>query len=314
MRATVCLPTYNERENLEPMLARARRRAARRRPRARDRRQLARRHRRARRPARRRRCPSSTCCTARTKEGLGPAYLAGFRHVARRRRRAGPRDGLRLLARPARRAAPDRRRPRTAPTSCSARATCRVGASATGGSSAVRSRAARSLYTALFLRMGVKDPTGGFKCFRRRVLETIDLDAITARGYAFQIETTYRAKQAGFTVVEVPITFDDRTEGQLEDEPPDRARGDLARAAPPLRPLTSPRARRHRRELRARGAAGGGPRHRRLLGAVVRAVQGDRACARGARGRLGARRVREASTSTRTPARPTATACSRSRP
>jgi len=65
----------------------------------------------------------------------------------------------------------------------------------------------------VFLRMGVKDPTGGFKCFRRRVLETIDLDAITARGYAFQIETTYRAKQAGFTVVEVPITFDDRTEG-----------------------------------------------------------------------------------------------------
>ena len=70
-----------------------------------------------------------------------------------------------------------------------------------------------SVYTGLFLRMGVSDPTGGFKCFRRRVLETIDLDAITSKGYAFQIETTYRAKRAGFEVVEIPITFADRTEG-----------------------------------------------------------------------------------------------------
>ncbi|HZT16260.1 MAG TPA: polyprenol monophosphomannose synthase [Gaiellaceae bacterium] len=71
-----------------------------------------------------------------------------------------------------------------------------------------------SVYTELFLRMGVRDPTGGFKCFRRRVLETLDLDAITARGYAFQIETTYRAKRAGFRVVEVPIVFTDRTRGR----------------------------------------------------------------------------------------------------
>jgi dolichol-phosphate mannosyltransferase len=70
-----------------------------------------------------------------------------------------------------------------------------------------------SAYTALFLRMGVKDPTGGFKCFRRAVLETLDLAAITPRGYAFQIETTYRTKQAGFTVVEIPITFADREVG-----------------------------------------------------------------------------------------------------
>jgi dolichol-phosphate mannosyltransferase len=70
-----------------------------------------------------------------------------------------------------------------------------------------------SLYTALFLRMGVKDPTGGFKCFRRAVLETIDLDAITPRGYAFQIETTWRVKRAGFTVREIPITFVDREVG-----------------------------------------------------------------------------------------------------
>jgi dolichol-phosphate mannosyltransferase len=71
-----------------------------------------------------------------------------------------------------------------------------------------------SVYTALFLQMGVKDPTGGFKCFRRPVLERLDLDAITPRGYAFQIEMTYRAKKAGFEVVEIPITFVDREVGQ----------------------------------------------------------------------------------------------------
>jgi dolichol-phosphate mannosyltransferase len=71
-----------------------------------------------------------------------------------------------------------------------------------------------SAYTALFLHMGVKDPTGGFKCFRRAVLERLDLDAITPRGYAFQIEMTYRTKQAGFRVVEIPITFVDRVVGQ----------------------------------------------------------------------------------------------------
>jgi dolichol-phosphate mannosyltransferase len=71
-----------------------------------------------------------------------------------------------------------------------------------------------SLYTALFLHMGVKDPTGGFKCFRRAVLERLDLDAITPRGYAFQIETTYRVKRLGFRVAEIPITFVDREVGQ----------------------------------------------------------------------------------------------------
>jgi dolichol-phosphate mannosyltransferase len=70
-----------------------------------------------------------------------------------------------------------------------------------------------SLYTELFLRMGVADSTSGFKCFRRRVLETLDLDAITAKGYAFQIQTTYWAKRAGFRVVELPITFVDRATG-----------------------------------------------------------------------------------------------------
>ena len=70
-----------------------------------------------------------------------------------------------------------------------------------------------SVYTALFLRMGVRDPTGGFKCFRRAALQAIDLDAITPRGYAFQIETTWRVKQAGFRVQEIPITFVDREVG-----------------------------------------------------------------------------------------------------
>jgi dolichol-phosphate mannosyltransferase len=70
-----------------------------------------------------------------------------------------------------------------------------------------------SLYTALFLRMGVRDPTGGFKCFRREVLERLDLGEITPRGYAFQIETTYRVKRLGFRVVEIPIVFVERAAG-----------------------------------------------------------------------------------------------------
>jgi dolichol-phosphate mannosyltransferase len=71
-----------------------------------------------------------------------------------------------------------------------------------------------SLYARIVLGVPVKDLTGGFKCFRRVVLETIDLDAIAARGYGFQIEGTYRALRAGFRVVEVPITFVDRRVGQ----------------------------------------------------------------------------------------------------
>jgi dolichol-phosphate mannosyltransferase len=73
------------------------------------------------------------------------------------------------------------------------------------------SRAA-SLYTQTLL-MPVSDPTSGFKCFRRAVLERIDLDAIRSRGYAFQIENVYRSLHAGFRVVEVPITFAERTTG-----------------------------------------------------------------------------------------------------
>jgi dolichol-phosphate mannosyltransferase len=71
-----------------------------------------------------------------------------------------------------------------------------------------------SAYARFILGVEVKDLTGGFKCFRREVLEAIDLDAVDARGYAFQIEMTYRALQAGFRVEEVPIVFRDREVGK----------------------------------------------------------------------------------------------------
>jgi dolichol-phosphate mannosyltransferase len=71
-----------------------------------------------------------------------------------------------------------------------------------------------SLYARIVLGVSVRDLTGGFKCFRRAVLETIDREAIAARGYGFQIEGTYRALRAGFRVVEVPITFVDRRVGE----------------------------------------------------------------------------------------------------
>jgi len=69
-----------------------------------------------------------------------------------------------------------------------------------------------SIYTRTLL-MPIHDATGGFKCFHRRVLEAIELETIDAAGYVFQIETTYRALRKGFQVVEVPIRFADRREG-----------------------------------------------------------------------------------------------------
>ena len=65
----------------------------------------------------------------------------------------------------------------------------------------------------VILGLGVRDLTGGFKCFRREALEAIDLDALSAHGYAFQIETTYRVKRAGLRVEEIPITFVERRAG-----------------------------------------------------------------------------------------------------
>jgi dolichol-phosphate mannosyltransferase len=146
------------------------------------------------------------------KQGLGPAYLAGFRRAL-----AGdaelvlemdcdfshdPADVPRLIA------------------------AVQAGADLALGSRYVKGGAVRnwgllrrivsaggSLYAQVLLGANVHDLTGGFKCYRRAVLEAIDLDAIHSKGYAFQIETTYRALRAGFRVVEVPITFVDREVG-----------------------------------------------------------------------------------------------------
>lgn len=70
-----------------------------------------------------------------------------------------------------------------------------------------------SVYVNLVLWLGVQDSTAGFKCYRRRVLESIDLDRIRFVGYAFQIEMKYNARRLGFKIVEVPITFIDRQFG-----------------------------------------------------------------------------------------------------
>jgi len=71
-----------------------------------------------------------------------------------------------------------------------------------------------SLYARTILGVPVRDLTGGFKCFRRRVLQALDLDSVSAQGYGFQIEMTYRTLKQGFRVVEVPIVFVDRRVGQ----------------------------------------------------------------------------------------------------
>ena len=70
-----------------------------------------------------------------------------------------------------------------------------------------------NLYTRIITGMPVKDGTGGFKCFRRIVLESIDLNAIHSNGYSFQIEMNYKAWKKGFRLLEVPITFTDRVQG-----------------------------------------------------------------------------------------------------
>src|SRR5205814_4916491 len=71
-----------------------------------------------------------------------------------------------------------------------------------------------SIYARLILGLPVHDLTGGFKCFRREVLEALDLDSVRSEGYLFQIELTYRATQLGFRVVEVPFVFMDRRVGK----------------------------------------------------------------------------------------------------
>jgi dolichol-phosphate mannosyltransferase len=71
-----------------------------------------------------------------------------------------------------------------------------------------------NLYTRIITGLKVKDATGGFKCFRRKVLEKIDLNKIHSNGYTFQIEMTYKAWKKGFKIKEIPIVFIDRVQGQ----------------------------------------------------------------------------------------------------
>jgi len=70
-----------------------------------------------------------------------------------------------------------------------------------------------SVYTRIITGMPVKDATGGFKCFRRKVLEAIDLDKVRSNGYSFQIEMTFKAYSKGFKIKEIPIVFSDRVKG-----------------------------------------------------------------------------------------------------
>jgi len=146
------------------------------------------------------------------KEGLGPAYLAGFRRVLSGEAELvlemdcdfshDPNDVPRLIA-----AVAD-----GADVALGSRYVLGGGVRDWGLLRRVIS-AGGSLYARVVLGVRVRDLTGGFKCYRRSVLETIELDSIHSKGYAFQIETTYRALRAGFEVVEVPITFADREVG-----------------------------------------------------------------------------------------------------
>jgi dolichol-phosphate mannosyltransferase len=73
---------------------------------------------------------------------------------------------------------------------------------------------AANIYARTITGLRLFDSTGGFKCFRRKVLAAIDLSAVRSNGYAFQIEMSFRAHRKGFKIVEMPIVFHDRTEGQ----------------------------------------------------------------------------------------------------
>jgi len=147
------------------------------------------------------------------KEGLGPAYLAGFRRALA--------DGAEYILEMD---CDFSHKPTDVPHLLAA---CENGADLALGSRYVSGGGTEnwgllrriisvggSVYARVLLGVRFRDLTGGFKCYRRAVLERIDLGAIESKGYAFQIETTYRTVRAGFTVVEVPITFVDRTAGE----------------------------------------------------------------------------------------------------
>ncbi|MDH3495445.1 MAG: polyprenol monophosphomannose synthase [Gemmatimonadota bacterium] len=71
-----------------------------------------------------------------------------------------------------------------------------------------------NIYARVVTGLRLHDATGGYKCFRRRVLEAIDIDAVRSNGYAFQIEVSFRAARKGFRIIEIPIVFVDRTDGE----------------------------------------------------------------------------------------------------
>src|SRR4029078_6026149 len=146
------------------------------------------------------------------KEGLGPAYIAGFRKALK--------EGAGLILEMDADFSHD---PAYLPRLLEAagRADVVLGSryvdgGGVSGWGALRRAVSRggSAYARAVLGLEVRDLTGGFKCFRREVLEAIDLDSIAAHGYAFQVEMTYRAIQKGFRVVEVPIVFRDRRVGE----------------------------------------------------------------------------------------------------
>jgi dolichol-phosphate mannosyltransferase len=145
------------------------------------------------------------------KEGLGPAYVAGFRRALA--------EGAGYVLEMDSDFSHD---PAYLPRLLEAgeRADLVIGSRYVDGGgvgewSAMRRAISRggSAYARFLLGVQVRDLTGGFKCFRREVLEAIDLGSIESRGYAFQVETTYRAIRRGFEVVEVPIVFRDRKAG-----------------------------------------------------------------------------------------------------
>ena len=146
------------------------------------------------------------------KEGLGPAYIAGFRRALE--------GGAGLVLEMDSDFSHD---PAYLPRLLEAgeRADLAIGSryvpgGGVGDWSVLRRAISRggSAYARLVLGVRVHDLTGGFKCFRREVLEAIDLDSIQSRGYAFQVEMTYRTIQHGFDVVEVPIVFRERRAGK----------------------------------------------------------------------------------------------------
>jgi dolichol-phosphate mannosyltransferase len=211
-RATVCVPTYNEAENLEPLV----RRLGEVLDLTRDRVLVIDDN-----------SPDGTGAVADAlaseldwvgvlhrpaKEGIGPAYLAGFRQALA--------VGSELILEMDCDFSHD---PAAVPSliaACEAGADLALGSRYVPGGRTVNWGLGRrlvsrggSFYARTMLGVSVRDLTGGFKCFRRTALEAIALDAIAARGYGFQIEGTYRVLRKGLRVVEVPITFADRRVG-----------------------------------------------------------------------------------------------------